>query len=133
MKTIIAGGRNYYHNNKNYEYMLIAISNLPWTITEVVSGNAQGADMMGEKFAREHDLPLTIMEAEWDVHGKSAGYLRNEEMAKYADACVCFWDGESKGTEHMINIAKEHDELYLRIINYHGECWGSAGLVKSNS
>jgi hypothetical protein len=27
----------------------------------------------------------------------SAGYKRNEEMAKYADALIAFWDGKSKG------------------------------------
>ena len=39
-----------------------------------------------------------------DVHGKKAGYLRNVDMAEYADALVAFWDGKSKGTGHMIDI-----------------------------
>jgi hypothetical protein len=53
----------------------------------------------------------------WDIFGKSAGYKRNEEMAKVADACVIFWDGKSKGTKHMIDIAKKY-KLKLRIIMF---------------
>jgi hypothetical protein len=57
------------------------------------------------------------MPANWDEFGKSAGYIRNAEMAKYADACVIFWDGISKGTKHMINLANK-EGLKLKIIKY---------------
>ena len=57
------------------------------------------------------------MPADWNKHGKSAGYRRNEEMAKVADACICFWDGVSKGTMHMINLAKEYG-LETEVIEY---------------
>ena len=84
---------------------------------EVVSGKARGADSLGERYARENDLPIAEFPAEWDKYGKSAGYRRNAEMADYADGCVVFWDGESKGTGHMIDLAKEK-ELNLAIVNY---------------
>jgi hypothetical protein len=38
-------------------------------------------------------------------------------MAKNADACVCFWDGKSTGTKHMIDTA-ETMKIALRVINY---------------
>ena len=38
-------------------------------------------------------------------------------MAKYADACIVFWDGISKGTEHMINLAKQYN-IQLSIVKY---------------
>ena len=44
---------------------------------------------------------------DWDKYGKSAGYIRNTEMAEAGDILVAFWDGKSKGTEHMINIMKK--------------------------
>ena len=56
--------------------------------------------------------------ADWDLEGKSAGFKRNVKMAEYADALVAFWDGESKGTKHMIEIAKEKG-LDIRIKRYH--------------
>lgn len=57
------------------------------------------------------------MKADWDIYGKSAGYIRNAEMAKYADACVVFWDGKSRGTKHMIDLAKK-EGIGLKVVNY---------------
>lgn len=47
-----------------------------------------------------------IFEANWGKHGKESGPIRNKEMANYADALICFWDGKSKGTLNMINAAR---------------------------
>jgi len=78
------------------------------TSIEIVSGGAKGADQLGEQYAKENNYNLRIFPADWDKYGKKAGYIRNEEMAKYADACVCFWDGKSKGTKMMIELAKKY-------------------------
>ncbi|QHW35870.1 DUF2493 domain-containing protein (plasmid) [Paenibacillus rhizovicinus] len=86
----------------------------------IISGMARGADTMGEDYARERGIYIHQAAADWDRYGKSAGYMRNSEMAKEAGpggACVCFWDGLSKGTKHMIDISKRH-ELLLRVVNY---------------
>ena len=55
--------------------------------------------------------------ADWDKYGKAAGYKRNEEMARNADALIAFWDGKSRGTKHMIDLAKKYD-LQARIVMY---------------
>ena len=73
---------------------------------EVVSGRAMGADMLGEIYADENNHSIKHFPAEWDKHGKGAGFIRNGEMAKYANLLIAFWDGESKGTKHMIETAK---------------------------
>ena len=83
----------------------------------IVSGTARGADSLGEVYAKEKGYLLTKFPAQWDKFGKSAGYRRNEEMAKNADGLVAFWDGQSRGTKHMIDIAKAQG-LAVRIINY---------------
>ena len=38
-------------------------------------------------------------------------------MAEYGDALIAFWDGKSKGTLHMINLAKERN-LKVKIVIY---------------
>jgi hypothetical protein len=38
-------------------------------------------------------------------------------MAKYADALMAFWDGKSRGTKHMIDMAN-NTGLKIRIISY---------------
>ena len=115
MKVIIAGSREFDDYNtlcKVCDYML-----QNQTEIEIVSGTAYGADQLGEKYAREHGYKLTYFPANWDKYGKSAGYRRNVEMAQYADAAIIFWDGRSKGTGHMIDIAKTH-KLKLKIHSF---------------
>lgn len=84
---------------------------------EVVSGKAKGADTLGEMYAKHYNQKIKEFPANWGEYGKSAGYRRNTEMAKYADACIVFWDGKSKGTKHMIDIAKKQG-LILKIVIY---------------
>ena len=98
MKLIIAGTRNF----DDVELMYSSIEHLIGQVTEVVSGHARGADQMGEMWAHEHNIPVKLFEANWQKFGKTAGFIRNEHMAKYGDSLVVFWDGESKGTYNMI-------------------------------
>jgi hypothetical protein len=102
MKTIIAGSRSIV----DYETLIKAIQECPWNISEVVSGKAKGVDTLGEKYAKENNKPLLEYPANWKLYGKSAGYKRNVEMAEKAEALLAIWNGESKGTKHMIDIAK---------------------------
>jgi len=116
MRLIVAGGRefnNYKFLSKKLDRIL---SNTKGPIT-IISGGALGADKLGEDYAEDNDLSIVRMPAEWDKYGKSAGYKRNKQMAEIATHCVCFWDGESKGTKHMIDIAKAKG-LPLRVVKY---------------
>ncbi|MDC7251016.1 MAG: hypothetical protein PQJ49_13970, partial [Sphaerochaetaceae bacterium] len=83
----------------------------------IVCGQARGADTLGEWYGKEKGYDIRYFPANWNLHGKKAGYLRNSEMADYADCLIAFWDGQSKGTEHMINLAKQKG-LKIRIVNY---------------
>lgn len=114
-KVIVAGGRDY----DDYETLKSKLDKLLQNKKDVqiVTGKARGADSLGEKYALEKSYSIAEFPVDWDSYGKSAGYRRNAEMADYADACVCFWDGASKGTKHMIDLA-EKKGIKLRIIYY---------------
>lgn len=101
MRTIIAGSRSI-NDIKDIED---AVKLSGFNITSVVSGCASGADYFGEKWAKNNKIKLVLFPADWKRYGKSAGYKRNVEMAKNADALIAIWDGSSKGTKHMIDIA----------------------------
>ena len=79
----------------------------------IVSGVARRADQLGEQYAKVAGYEVSKFSADWDRLGKRAGYVRNAEMAKYAMAdgnygvLIAFWDGKSKGTKHMIDLAKK--------------------------
>lgn len=118
MKKIIVAGTRTFNNYQVLRYILDTfIDALEDTDIEIVSGGARGADTLGEKYAAEHSLPLKIFPAKWDQYGKRAGYLRNAQMADYADILVAFWDGKSKGTQHMISLA-ENKGLDVYCFNY---------------
>ena len=115
-RVIVAGGRDF----DNYELLkdkLDKLLSLKASNCTIVSGAARGADNLGEVYAEEKGYLLSKFPAQWDKFGKSAGYRRNEEMAKNADGLVAFWDGQSRGTKHMIDIAKAQG-LAVRVINY---------------
>lgn len=79
----------------------------------VISGAARGADRIGEEWGRRHGVPVKRMPAEWGTFGKRAGFMRNESMAKLpgVGALLALWDGKSKGTKHMIGLARERKLL----------------------
>ena len=99
MKVIVAGCRYI----DDYDVVAQAIKESGFKVTEVVSGRAKGVDKLGERWADHNKIPVKPFPADWDKHGKAAGLIRNEEMARYADALVAVWDGESRGTLNMIN------------------------------
>ena len=115
IKVIIAGGRDF----SNYELLeeTCDIAFRKYDQIEIVSGVAKGADQLGEKYANSRGHLIKQFPADWDKYGKSAGYRRNNEMADYAGALLAFWDGSSKGTQHMINLAKNKG-LVVKIIYY---------------
>lgn len=114
MRVIIAGSRDIV----NIDYVNIAMEMCGFVPSIVISGTARGADRLGEQWAQDRDIPIERYPAEWDKYGKSAGYRRNEQMAKSADALVALWDGKSKGTKHMIDIAnRENLAVYIHRID----------------
>ena len=111
-RVIVAGSRGF----NDYGFLASALDNiLPEGDVTVISGTARGADRLGEMYAENHGHEVIRIPADWDRHGMSAGYLRNEQMAKSADGCVVFWDGVSKGSKHMIDIA-ERERLKLWVV-----------------
>jgi len=102
MRTIIAGSRECSDKRE----LLAALGACGWEPTVVISGAARGADKLGEVWAAEFNIPCERFPADWVAHGKAAGYRRNVQMADNAEALIALWDGASKGTKHMIDIAK---------------------------
>jgi hypothetical protein len=107
MKVIIAGSRTFDDYKKLEEVCDWAFSKQEEI--EVVCGMAKGADLLGKRYAESRGHKVKEFPADWKVNGKAAGPIRNEEMAKYADALILFWDGSSKGSLHMATMAKKYN------------------------
>ena len=97
--------------------------NRPKDTVKIITGTARGADKLGEQYAKIAHYELSKFPADWDKLGKRAGYVRNAEMAKFAveddsyGVLIAFWDGQSRGTKHMIDLAKRYG-LEVHVVNY---------------
>lgn len=128
LRVIIAGSRDFddftrLMNNCNDILSDIVNKNNDLEKIRIVSGTARGADQLGEQYAINMRHELSKFYPDWDRLGKRAGYVRNAEMAEYAKAdgnhgvLIAFWDGKSKGTKHMIDLA-EKKGLEVHIVEF---------------
>ena len=117
-RVIIAGSRSFSNYELLREHCLSLLQEKMKTHhVIIVSGHAHGADALGERFAKEQGLALELHPAKWQILGNAAGIIRNAEMARVSDALIAFWDGNSRGTAHMINFAKRR-ALDISVVNY---------------
>lgn len=116
-RLIIAGSRSF----KNYKLAKEIIANMTSQKQNdliIVSGNANGADKIGERYAEEFNIPLEVYPANWEKYGKKAGILRNHEMAKVSDGLLAFWDGKSPGTWDMITTMSSKENVKVFVVYY---------------
>lgn len=76
-------------------------------VDQIISGGAKGADLISKQIAEFYNVDYLEFPAEWDKHGKSAGFRRNQQIIDACQVVLAFHDGKSKGTEHSINLARE--------------------------
>ena len=115
MKVIIAGSRGF----SDFQLLFAKCEEIfkDKSEIEIVSGTAKGADKLGEHYASLKGYSVARFPADWDKHNKQAGMLRNREMAEYSDCLIAFWDGESRGTKNMIDLAQSKG-LEVHVIVY---------------
>lgn len=128
MRIIVAGSREFKDYNLLSEKLMDYLEYMddkdvvdnPSQV-KFISGTARGTDTLGEQFAYYYGYDVIRFPAKWDELGKRAGYVRNAEMAKYAaekyGVLFAFWDGKSKGTKNMIDLAKRYG-LEIHVVNY---------------
>jgi hypothetical protein len=80
--------------------------------TEIVHGDAPGADRIAGRIAGELGLSVRAVPAEWGRYGKAAGPIRNARMLEEfgpIDLVLAFHDdffrSNSKGTKDMVRQA----------------------------
>ncbi len=114
MRTIIAGGREF----KTFDMAFSELDEIHKSspLTKVYCGMALhwlwktdptigGADRAGYEWAKSRGVTIVEFCANWHL-GRSAGMIRNREMADKAERAIVFWDGKSKGSKNMIDVMK---------------------------
>jgi uncharacterized phage-like protein YoqJ len=103
MKVVVSGSRKW--PKSQISLIVDKLSDLPES-SIIIQGGAAGVDKWAAKIAKELGLEVIEMQANWREYGRYAGLKRNLDMlAENPDLVMCFWDGESRGTQHMIENA----------------------------
>ena len=116
-KLIVAGGRDF-NDADLLARVLIAMADaeLADYSVSIVSGMARGADLLAYEFAKTHSIQCYEFPANWKVYPRSAGYIRNTDMGKFADGLLAFYSG-TPGTKHMIAYMRSLNKP-VTVINY---------------
>lgn len=106
MKILVCGSRGYTDNKRVYE--VLDTLRLMYPDLTIISGMARGPDRYAALYAAVHNIPLETYVPDWDTYGHSAGAIRNKQMVSIGkpDQVIAFWDGVSRGTKHMMDIAR---------------------------
>ena len=104
MKAIVCGGRDF--NDHEYLWSVMNQAKNWWNLTTIIHGGAKGADTHAGDWAKYRGLTVIKVPALWNLHGKSAGIIRNKEMlGLQPDVVIAFKGGT--GTENMITINRK--------------------------
>lgn len=86
----------------------------------MIEGAARGVDLIAKAYAVENDWKVEEYPADWEKHGRGAGYIRNDIMVKAADEVLILWDGESRGTKNDINLCKKYNKPHKIVLYKEG-------------
>lgn len=109
MRILITGSRRWTAKATIRAAILVAIKDAGAKRSDVVLvlGDARGADADAKSIALEEGYGFDQFFAQWKVHGKAAGPIRNGKMvASGADIALAFPIGESRGTRDCIDQAR---------------------------
>jgi hypothetical protein len=99
---------NYIRNNvKNGENVVV-----------MSAGSEEGADNLGEKYAKERGFTVRRFIPNWDKFGKSARFIRNRYMIKNSDGFIAFtspYCSNSSLTNSFINDARSN-RLNVKVV-----------------
>ena len=111
--VVVAGCRAYTNYEEAKKHLISCLTEYKAEDQIIIlSGGCKGADLLGEKFAKENGFPIRRYLPNWKEYGKAAGPIRNKQMVDLCHKVICFWDGKSKGTESLIRYAKKSNKLY---------------------
>lgn len=104
MKVLVCGGRDFDDEG--------LLGSRLWHLrnenglTHVIHGGANGADKLAGEWARsQYSVQEVICPANWYLHGKAAGPMRNRAMAEIGPDLVLAFKG-GRGTENMVKTAE---------------------------
>lgn len=117
MRILVTGSRKW-TNVDLLEEMILGFAKHQEDIT-IVHGGAMGADRMASNLAQKMNWDEEIWFADWNLHGRAAGPIRNKKMVESKPDLVLGFvvKGNSRGTESCINFARDAGLNFVVITN----------------
>lgn len=103
MRVLVCGSRHF------NDYPLLERTLDEVHITELIEGEARGADTLSRQYAERHSIPVRKFPADWNKHGKAAGPIRNTQMLVEGqpELVIAFMFKDSRGTKNMVEQAEK--------------------------
>lgn len=118
LKILVCGDRNW------VDFLTIYTTLREFNPDLVIQGEARGADTLAKDACDALRIDHIGYHANWDDFGKAAGPIRNQRMLEEQnpDLVLAFHNNldESKGTKHMVTIARKAGVRTI-VINDRGE------------
>jgi hypothetical protein len=105
MRTLICGGRHFADADLLWTSLDQLNAETPGGISEVITGDGPGAEMLAVEWAQARNIPYRLFIADRVTHGRSAGAIRNQDMLDTGkpDLVVAFSGG--RGTADLVRRA----------------------------
>ncbi|WP_277212545.1 DUF2493 domain-containing protein [Isoptericola croceus] len=108
MRILVTGSRTWDDDETIRRALTGAAGVVASQVTLVSGACPRGADAIAERVARELGWHVERHPADWQQHGRRAGYLRNAAMvAAGADVCVAFIRDGSRGASMTARLAHQ--------------------------
>lgn len=109
MNLLVCGSRDF--SSRERAFGILDQVHKEKKVELVIEGGTRGGDRLGREWAQSRNIPVRTVNAEWEVHGRSAGFIRNKQMVKMLrpgiDCCVALWDGRSRGTAITMDLCRQ--------------------------
>lgn len=108
-RVLVCGGRDYDNRERVRRTLDAALkaAQSAGKVAVIIHGNARGADLLADQYARERSLKVLSFPADWNLHGRRAGPIRNIKMLTESQPHVIIAFKGGNGTAHMVRIGKE--------------------------
>lgn len=110
MRVLVCGGRDYMNEFAVHHELMLLAKDHGWLT--IIEGGQRGADRFAQAWARRNYHGLITVDADWSIHGRAGGPIRNAIMLTRAkpDLVLAFPSParglEGTGTGDMVERAR---------------------------
>lgn len=113
MRVLVCGGRTY--RKGAVVFMVLDALHREVPIARLIHGGAAGADTLGGFWAERNRVPAAVYHADWQAHGKGAGFRRNQLMLEEGQPDLVVAFPGNRGTADMIKRAKAAGVMVMEV------------------